>query len=827
MINFGIDLGTTNSAIAAFDKGQVVVFRNPITLKDTLPSVVALRNDRLLVGDKAREFILRAPQQVAAGFKRKMGTSETYTLADQRLTPIELSAYVLRELRQFIHTGEQPRGAVITIPASFDTIQSNATKEAGKLAGFGQVLLLQEPIAASLAYANQDEADRFETGQWLVYDLGGGTFDAALVRIEDGEMRVLDHEGDNFLGGTDFDQALVERLVIPHLEAVGTFHDLEQQMKRASGRHNALYHTLLMKAEDAKIQLTARDEAEIECAVTDDAGAILDIVLTITRAQFEEVLAPFVDQTVHIVQDMLARHHLRGSDLNFVLMVGGSTYIPYVRHTVGQRIGVAINTRIDPTTAVAVGAAYYAGTKALHLPQEGPADTPQQQALLHIRTAYQKATQELSEYFTAAVEGPYEGLFYRITRSDGGYDSGLRPLGARIHEQLPLLPNSFNKFVLQVFDAGQQAVAVDVPEIAITQGRYAVLGQPLPHDICIEIDDVENGTTLLQVIFEKGTLLPARRTLVKQASRTIARGEAAHLTISVLEGPGTALPAANQTIGFIRIAGKDLTRDLVRGSDIEITLELSESRDLHISAYLMMTDQEFAEVFAPSVRKVSVGRLVEELHMLADHIRREIVEAEDQDNYESAQRLVDLEYEMLELADQAGRLGEDDVTDDKFQLEDRKRKIAQRVDALTRDKFIIKVKNEYFEAKRNIEFVLENYSPTPEKQQAYDKLIEGEKATLSTNSSLKINELIEQMNRLNWQIRWQSGRYLRELFTGLIYGRFGPLAPADQAQALIGRGQQALETGNDDQLRVVINQLFELLPPTRKPSVRFGGTGIA
>mgnify|MGYP000430462576 CR=1 FL=1 len=265
MINFGIDLGTTNSAIAKFSNGNVEIFRNPVTLKQTLPSVVAFRKNRIQVGDKAREYLQRDPKNVVAAFKRKMGTTEKYEIASlgESKSPIDLSAEVLKELKNFIHTGEKIEAAVVTIPASFDTIQSNATKKAGEAAGFEQVVLLQEPIAASLAYANKDE-DAFEEGQWLVYDLGGGTFDVALVEINDGEMKIIDHEGDNFLGGTDFDNKIVEKIILPFIEHEGQFTNLEQELKSASGKYNKLYQVLLHKAEEAKIMLSNHNSTEIE-----------------------------------------------------------------------------------------------------------------------------------------------------------------------------------------------------------------------------------------------------------------------------------------------------------------------------------------------------------------------------------------------------------------------------------------------------------------------------------------------------------------------------------------------------------------------------------
>jgi len=832
MINFGIDLGTTNSAIARFDKGQVSIFRNPLGQKDTLPSVVAFRKDRLLVGEKAREYLLRAPHQVAAGFKRKMGTDETYYFegADLVKTPVELSAYVLKELKNFVHTGERVEAAVITIPASFDTVQSNATREAGHLAGFEEVVLLQEPIAASLAYANKDEADSFEEGQWLVYDLGGGTFDVALVHIRDGEMRVLDHEGDNFLGGMDLDRKVVEEIIVPYLEAAGHFHSLLKEMKSASGRYNALYHKLLHLAEEAKIQLSVAEETEIEFETPDDRGEPVEVLMPLKRSELEVLLEPMLEKTLDMMRSIMQRNALKAEDLKFVLMVGGSTYIPYIREQVARRLGIGVNTQVDPTTAVAVGAAFYAGTKARkHKSGSKTANTASQAAPpLKVKTAYQKASQEEKEYFTAIFEGDLSQLYYRITRHDGGFDTGLKALPEQIQEYLPLLKDEYNLFTLHILDAENNPLELDLPEIGIAQGRYSVVGQPLPHDICIEIDDVENQQTGLEVVFEKNSVLPLKRTLTKQITRTIAKGSDDYVVIHVLEGPGHALPAANQPIGFIQISGKELERDLVKGSDVEIVLEMSESRDLKITAYLLMTDQEFADVFTPSKRYTSRQRLIGSLTAMLHTIREEIYEAEMQGNYEAAQKMVDLEYELLELLDKSEQMAEDDVTDEKYQIEDRKRKIAQLVDAQTRDKHIIKVKNKYFQAKRNVEYVLAQYDATEADQQAFREILAQEKLYLASNSSLKIQAVIDRLNELNVRVVWRSPKYLVELFTDLAQGRRGRFMRPEDAAALINTGWKAIEDRNFDQLRICINQLWHLLPPqAREEQQKFsGGTGI-
>ena len=193
-INFGIDLGTTNSAIAKFVKGEIIVFNNPQDYgRSTLPSVVGYKKDKIIVGSKARELLEKFPESVIGLFKRKMGTNESFPIKSigQSKTPIDLSAELLKELKTFVNTEEKIDAAVITIPSSFDLVQSNATKEAGKRSGFQQVVLLQEPIAASLAFANMKKEFELTNGHWLVYDLGGGTFDVALVNIENNEMKVI------------------------------------------------------------------------------------------------------------------------------------------------------------------------------------------------------------------------------------------------------------------------------------------------------------------------------------------------------------------------------------------------------------------------------------------------------------------------------------------------------------------------------------------------------------------------------------------------------------------------------------------------------------
>ena len=415
MINIGIDLGTTNSAIAKFVKGEVEVFKNPLqTGSETLPSVVYYKKDKVVVGTNARTYFERDGKNVFGTFKRKMGTTESFKVKsiNQSKTPIELSAEVLKELKGFVHSGEIIEAAVITIPASFDVIQSNATKEAGYLAGFKQVILLQEPIAASLAYANKHKERDLENGQWLVYDLGGGTFDVALIKIKDGEMKVLDHEGDNFLGGADFDNLIIEKIVIPHLNKDFQFSDLENDLKSASGKFNNVYYRLIKLAEDAKISLSARTSAEIEVRdMKDDNDEEIDISIDITRSEFEGIVKEYIDNTLDMIKKILVRNSLKPSDIQFTLMVGGSTYMPYVRKRVEEILQIPINCDIDPTTAIAIGAAYYAGTKEKNYDQD---NKKKNASGIKVRLAYQKIHRKKKKFWQGELRATLRVYFIKL-----------------------------------------------------------------------------------------------------------------------------------------------------------------------------------------------------------------------------------------------------------------------------------------------------------------------------------------------------------------------------------------------------------------------------
>jgi molecular chaperone DnaK len=829
MINFGVDLGTTNSLIAKFNKGTIEVFKNPSGFKETLASVVGFRNDRILIGDQARTFAEKDPKSVVSRFKRKMGTTETFKIKslNSSKTPVELSAFVLKELKNFIHTGEKPEAIVITIPASFDTVQSNATKEAGLAAGFKQVNLLQEPIAASLAYANKEKDFDLKNSQWIVYDLGGGTFDVALVRIIEGELKVVDHEGDNYLGGTDFDSVIVEKIIVPELEKRGTFNDLLGQMKSESGKYNRLWTVLLHKAEEAKIELSSKPSSEIDLGliqVQDDEGKEIDSIISITRSDFESVIKDSVDGTAEMLKKILTRNSLASNDLSFVLMVGGSTYIPFVRKRIEELLNIRINTNIDPTNAIAVGAAYYAAAKEI-ITTEGAKPLASKPGALKIRAVYSRTTQEPEELFSAKVEGETAGLFYRIIRDDGAFDSGLKALTGKIVEELPLQVEAFNSFTFKIVDGQNNEVPADIGAIQIAQGRYSVAGQMLPEDISLVLDDHGKQDTKLDKIFAKNAILPAKTKKTVEVGKSIIKGSEEEIRIIVVEGSTDNHSSTNKPIGLLVISGSQVSRDLLKGTEIDLSFEMTESRDLTVSAFLNGTNQEFSQVFEPKPRAVPVKTLSSQILLLEQKLEREVSEAENDENYELVGELKKLKDTAEVLVGEAILLSQDDVTDERFKLEDKMRRVAQELHQKTSGKKVAKAKADYLEIKEEVTILIRESGSDRERHQL-SEILAKEHAIMSSSSLEKITQATEQLREISGHILSRSPEFLVGLFKHLLERR-ASMNDQVQADSLIQAGRQHIATEQWESVRQIVGRLFDLLPQKEKDSKEFAGmTGL-
>ena len=349
----GIDLGTTNSCVAVMEGGQPVVIVNSDGARTT-PSVVGFaKNGERLVGDSAKRQAITNPDRTISSIKRHMGENYKVSIDDKNYSPQEISAMVLQKLKSDAESylGEAVTEAVITVPAYFSDAQRQATKDAGKIAGLDVKRIINEPTAAALAYGLDNEKEQ----KIMVYDLGGGTFDVSIIEIGDGVVEVLATNGDTRLGGDDFDNRVINYLVseFKRMEGIDLSADkmAMQRLKEA--------------AEKAKKELSTVTSSNINLpfiTMNQDGPKHLDINLS--RAKFDELTADLVDRTMGPVRNALSDAGLNASELDKILLVGGSTRIPAVQDAVKKITGKEPFKGINPDECVAIGASIQGGKMA-------------------------------------------------------------------------------------------------------------------------------------------------------------------------------------------------------------------------------------------------------------------------------------------------------------------------------------------------------------------------------------------------------------------------------------------------------------------------------
>jgi molecular chaperone DnaK len=351
-IILGIDLGTTNSVVSVMEGGQPRVLENPEGQRTT-PSVVAFKNGDIIVGGAAKRQAVTNPN-TAISIKRDMGTSKKVNLEGKDYTPEQISAEILRYMKKYAEDklGQKVTKAVVTVPAYFNDAQRKATKDAGKIAGLDVERIINEPTAAALAYGIDKQDKEMKV---LVYDLGGGTFDVSILELAEGTYNVLSTSGDNHLGGDDFDQKVMDWIA--------------EQIKKESGidlsKDKMAVQRFKDEAEKAKINLSSQVETEINLPfIAMNENGPVNFSTKLSRSEFEKMTKDLVERTKHPVEDSLKEAKLKASEIDQILLVGGSTRIPAVQAMVKSILGKDPNRTINPDEVVAMGAAIQGGVLA-------------------------------------------------------------------------------------------------------------------------------------------------------------------------------------------------------------------------------------------------------------------------------------------------------------------------------------------------------------------------------------------------------------------------------------------------------------------------------
>ncbi len=645
-IDYGIDLGTTNSSICRMEKGEPVVIKTD-TLKDTLPSCISVnRRGSIIVGDAAYRTMKSDKRRASKTgqiqdsntyieFKRTMGTDTKYHSSniDRDFSSEELSAEVLKTLKSFV-TDEVFRSVVITVPAKFTVGQKTATIEAAKLAGFDHCELLQEPIAASFAYGLSSEQ---KNGIWMVFDFGGGTFDAALLKVEDGIMQVFDTAGDNYLGGKDLDAAIVDKIIIPYLKENYAIDGILAD----SEKNSVLRDAMKTYAEDVKNQLSFKNSEDILSNLgdlgEDEDGEEIELDMTVTQQQVFDAMRPIFQKSVDVCKTLLERNNLKGADLNKLILVGGPTHSPLIRQMLREQITPNVDTSIDPMTAVATGAALYASTKDADVK-----DDDIEVGTIKLEIGYKATSVQQSEWVSVMLDKTGSGancpnkVLVEFVRSDNAWSSGKTEVDENGNViEANLISGKPNSFSVVVYNEKGDQLPCFPSEITIISGTD-VGSAPLPYNIGIAIwsDRKEKAVFKAATGLEKNKPLPAVGVInglstTKQLRPGLSSDVMTVPIYQCEDDPEAGRSAAlYEYVADVIVDGEEVESLIPENSPVDITLKVDSSEQMTMEIYFPSVDFSISKTLDTS-KKQSVGDAAKQIPQMIRDAKRDIEKLED------------------------------------------------------------------------------------------------------------------------------------------------------------------------------------------------------
>lgn len=835
-IDYGIDLGTTNSALARMENG-VPVIKKTDTGEDTLPSCVHFNKRKdIMVGRTAANVLkndnTRALKTFETGktntfieFKRTMGTTHTYESSNlgKDVTSEELSAEVLKALKTFVKD-ENIYSIVITVPAKFLNPQNEATMKAAKLAGFKHIQLLQEPVAAATAYGlTAKNKDSF----WCVFDFGGGTFDAALVKSEEGILSVKDTDGDNWLGGKNLDEAIVDQLIIPYLQETYAIESILADTTKKEILRNAVKPF----AEEAKIQLSFKDTHNIlsnlgDLPFEDDNGEEPEIDITVTQKDMENVVAPIFQKAIDITKELLKRNNLKGSDLGALILVGGPTFSPILRRMLKEQITDKVDTSVDPMTVVAKGAALFAST--ITVSDEVKEET-RDKTKLQLDIKYEATTVELDEMVNIKVlkektVGTFpEKVFVDVVRSDGAWSSGKKQIGEKASiVEVVLNEGQSNSFDVNVYDEAGNKLECQPNQFSILQGIGGLDGmQVLPYHIGIAKYFHAEEKDLFEPVkgLEKSKKVPATGVRNGLKTRTAIRPGMASdfIRIPIYQGDHNAEgtnPVLNNLITEVIISGETLPKLLPEGSDVNITIKVDRSQIMQFIA-------EFPTIEHTEELKIEIKQTEPPTE---EFLTKEISKAKriaQKVNADDVAEKLDAFEEQLE--------NEKGSADGKMKILDGLRKELLKLDNAEKSAEYPKVEEELKDAFYELEDLIEKIKRNADDGNLNIKQIESHleecrkkvEHIIKEKNIKEAKELTREIGQLDFELRNAvTGNAMDVQFLRHINDTFNTYhwKDATKARQLVNQGLHMATNGNTSSIRNILIQIIGLMPDNEKPT---------
>ncbi|HEY5842219.1 MAG TPA: Hsp70 family protein, partial [Mycobacterium sp.] len=726
----------------------------------------------------------------------------------------QLSAEVLKSLRSDVEqrTGELIRAAVITVPAAFDLSAYEATRRAAGLAGLEHAPLLPEPTAAALACGFQSED---ANAMWLVYDIGGGTFDAAIVQIRDGEFNVINNRGDNFLGGKLIDWKIVEDLLIPAVAREGHLPDLA----RGDPRWRSVVNKLKLSAEAAKIQLSRTASAGILVDLDDGRGNRVEFDYELRRDQLDRIAEPFILRSINLCRKALRESRLDPGDIAKAILVGGPTLSPYLRARLADPdsgLGIPLDHSHDPLTVVVRGAAIFAGTQ--RMPQQvQPAPAL---GTFTLQLEYQPVGPDTEPPLVGRVVPPpgtdLTGYTVELANLDARppWRSGKVPVttGGVFVTSLWAERGRANTFTIELADATGTRRSRTPDRFTYIVGVVETQ-PPLTQSLGIGLQSNE-----VLWLVERGTPLPTRRRVPLRTAVPVRLGDdVGMIRIPILEGEH-ARADRNRCIGRLELHAGDLHRDVPEGSEVTLALEIDTSRILVAKAYVSLLEQEFEHVINLQTEEipnsVALTRDRDAEHRRLDDVRRT--------NATNRLAMVDL---LLGRIDDEGIVADIDSLLNAADLDaanscakrilDLRAAIDEVEDALewpglTKDAAEITALATRFV----------NEQGTALDHVMVDEHLTALRSAVDSYDPELLRQRISSMNGLLLRFRDRIGKHQLEIFDELTFVR-NDMKDTARADRLFIQGRRAAAKHDFARLRSINQQLTELLPTSPPPAEPF------
>jgi molecular chaperone DnaK len=818
-IDFGIDLGTTNSAIAMLKGVSTDIIKNNIDADITPSAVSFTKNKTLYVGSSAKGRITNKPEDTVLEFKRQMGTDHVFHFKESGLdkTPEELSSEVLKSLRSDVTrmTGEDIVSAVITVPAAFEFNQARATTKAAELAGFQGSPLLLEPVAAALAYGFQIDTEK---AYWLVYDFGGGTFDAALIKADEGLMNVVHHGGDNFLGGSNMDWAILEKVIIPKLKSSFDLPDF----LRGNRRWDRAIALLKRSIENAKIELTTSESVALrDCRFEDNSGTEVECEeISLTRNEVIRIAEPFVSRSIEISHKVLKDKNLSPSSIQKIILVGGPTKAPYFREMLKEGLGIALDYSVDPLTAVARGAAIFAGSQKIDVKLRKAAQVGEFQIELPNKTIGHETDPLVGGKVTSIDGLNVEGFTIELVNNRSRWRSGkvtLRQDGAFV---ATLLADKGvrNVFELELHDLSGVRQKT-VPDHLIYTVGVPFEEQPLINSIGVAL--AENEPLWF---FTKGVGLPQKGKQTLRTSHAIHAGEiGSALKIPLIEGENPAADR-NRVIGELEISSQKIKRDIPSGTEVEVTLRIDEKRKIMVNVYIQALDDDFDyELETIQKRSTIVSKVSQEFDDELKRLNSLLVQAEKAEGQQAVNGLQKLRGGDLVSGIKQGLVAAKADQGTAEQCEKRLLEFKLALDTIeSQIKWPILVTEALNKLDDLDKLVKQNGSS--KQQEAAVELREKVEDTINDKKTESLPFLVKAIDTLYFRVLFSIPDFwvfqMRELekendkYTDKVKGN-----------RLLEMGRNYISENNVDGLRNVVRQLWELLPSKVVDEVQKRGLG--